>query len=112
MTKTQRANNLKLAKYLMKLKPTKKRQFDMGQFSDSCGDTTTKCGSIGCAIGHGPYAGIPKRRSEDWYEYGVRQLNASDMWGSCFSDDWEVVPRQNTPKATARRIMKFLKENP
>lgn len=49
-------------------------EFDMWRYDEgnSEGDYMTDCGSVGCAVGHGPYAGIPKMEDEYWEEYATR----------------------------------------
>lgn len=48
--------------------------FDMWWYNEdnSDGSGRTDCGSVGCAVGHGPYAGIPKMEDEYWQEYAMR----------------------------------------
>jgi len=62
-------------------------EFDMQRFSEENGDrdAATECGSVGCAIGHGPYAGIRKYEEETWQEYSVR----------AFSADWRLPAPQD-----------------
>ena len=80
MTKQQKANLALLSKYLKRRKL--KAKFDMGTFTyhqeDEEGDYShlrTDCGLVGCAIGHGPYAGIEKFMHEDWFTYSERLVS-------------------------------------
>ncbi len=100
-------NLLKLANYLEGPLSSK---FDMAYFCDpgvgSCEAVEmVTCGSVGCAVGHGPHAGIPKLLTEDWFKYSERAfgLNSdSNEWMYLFSSSWEE--RDNTPQGAAARI--------
>lgn len=76
MTRTQRKNLKKLRDYLSG--PLHEgSEFNMSTFSDSTHVlSATECGSIGCAVGHGPYAGIKKRPDELWTQYAIRVFGA------------------------------------
>lgn len=102
-------NLQKLASYL--LNDSLKAEFDMRFFSKSgyvkdvmfYGVAEIDCGSVGCAVGHGPYAGIEKLKYESWSSYSSRVfgLNGDDFdW--CFSELWEYV--DNSPVGAAKRI--------
>ena len=88
-------NLRKLAAYL--LSGNLKAEFNMEVFSDSCHtglSCKTICGTVGCAAGHGPYAGIPKEPGEDWPDYIDRQFSLFDFtvepsW--CFAGGWSRV---------------------
>ena len=103
-------NLRKLAAYL--LSGELKAHFDMEVFSDSCPgglSMETICGTVGCAAGHGPYAGIPKEEGEEWPDYIDRQFGFSDYdfnhsW--CFDGGWRHV--DNTPEGAAKRILWLL----
>jgi hypothetical protein len=103
-------NLRKLADYL--LAPNLKAAFDMRNFTDnkSCKPASDEieCGSVGCAVGHGPYAGIPKLLGERWSEYSDRVfgLLAIEKWEWCFSDFWKRS--DNTPQGAAKRILYLL----
>lgn len=103
----KRKNLQLLADYLSSEKLDAK--FNMAQYCEiqrSGGDEETDCGSVGCAIGHGPYAGIHKSEHESWRDYGNRCFITDDFSKSCFtflfSADWWSV--DNTPQGAARRI--------
>jgi hypothetical protein len=70
ITDKQESNLRILAAYL--LSGNLKADFNMEVYNEnnSLGIDKTDCGSIGCAIGHGPYAGIPKNSDENWPIYG------------------------------------------
>lgn len=106
------ANLRKLADYLDEFTPNACLAFTMSMYSESLLASTwvVDCGSIGCAIGHGPYAGIPKRRGEDWNGYSTRALLPGDYnhpgWIWMFSPDWVNV--DDSPKGAAWRIRHLL----
>ncbi len=97
-------NLLKLAAYLKKRKLN--ARFRMLVFSDNmsfAGLDQTVCGTVGCAVGHGPYAGIRKFKNETWREYSNRVFGLdSEEWDWCFCGGWVYV--DNTPKGAAKRI--------
>lgn len=104
------ANLRKLAAYLWLLPNSafsKEHRFDMRMFAegdDAEQEFQTTCGSVGCAVGHGPYAGIPKKSAEDWFSYQRRVFGAgSGQWVTFFSLGWVSV--DNTPRGAARRIL-------
>ena len=96
-----RENLRKLSDYL---KGPLKAEFDMDVYTKKEWCTQT-CGTIGCAAGHGPYAGVPKFDSESWTTYvsrafGLGIADWSRQW--CFSSNWVGV--DNTPLGAAKRI--------
>lgn len=101
-------NNLrKLAAYL--LSGNLKADFDMLNFANysELSDTSYvhNCGTAGCVIGHGPYAGIPKQH-ETWVDYSERisYIYAhTPLWDWFFSPRW--VNTDNTAEGAARRIL-------
>lgn len=111
MTPEHKQNLLRLAEYL---EGELKAKFDMEYYSElstrsymsysACelGPGVTACGSVGCAVGHGPYAGIPKEKDEYWTNYAHRVFGK--FWGYAFHGSWSEIPEQNTPRATAARI--------
>lgn len=62
------------------------------------------CGAVGCAVGHGPYAGIPVGVNDHtWDMYCERVFGVDeDEWDWCFSSMWRFV--DNTPQGAAKRI--------
>ncbi len=106
-----RANLTMLADYLESEKL--RARFHMGQFQD--GDIISwrdalDCGTVGCAVGHGPYAGIPKTTSEGWGAYSMRVFipsKSDDAWMFCFDDVWAHI--DNSPQGAAKRIRYLLK---
>lgn len=112
------ANLRKLAAYLAS--GNLRAAFSMTIFDDattiSHGMNKTDCGSCGCAIGHGPYAGIPKNPGERWTDYSQRAFGPSvnldcgdepaDNWLWCFDSAWFDV--DNTPSGAAKRILWLL----
>jgi len=104
-------NLQRLAEYLESgLKPG--TEFDMEHFygSDS-GEWYGNCGSVGCAVGHGPYAGIPKSGDETWVTYAYRVFGIhldSGEWTWLFSDLWADITEFSDHLSTAKRIHAFL----
>ncbi len=108
-------NLKKLSDYLTKR--DLKACFDMCRFSDSSGflfATTSElvCGTIGCAVGHGPYEGIVKKDTESWMQYcqrslGVKECSLCLLFYFLFSHHWKE--RDNTPEGAGKRIEYFLK---
>lgn len=111
ITAKQRANLAKLAAYLEKL-PEDYERFDMKSFNNkgSNYDTPIKvqCGSAGCAVGHGPNAGIPTNNDATWWAYAERVFlpTAEDGFWWMFDGEWVGV--DNTPQGAAKRIHLFL----
>lgn len=111
-----RENLLKLANFLLEFSenPLPNVTFNMNKFSSFSGyGEETVCGTIGCAAGFGPYAGIPKNSNEDWYDYTTRVFLSSDSgwnaWDWCFNADW--ARKDNTPQGAAKRILWMLNNN-
>lgn len=75
MTKTQKKNLKKLGTMLRGY-TFHDVEFDMSVYDDGIGDGFRKydCGTVGCAVGHGPYCGIPKELIETWEEYAERSF--------------------------------------
>lgn len=103
-----RENLQKLADYLLIVSPDK---FDMTAFTDNeqdfAGRTMTSCGTVGCAIGHGPNAGFEKNLGESWVEYSERlfELNKYE-WSWCFGEEWADI--DNSPIGASQRINTLL----
>ena len=114
LTNEQRANLKKLADYLATGKTA--MQFGMMIFcaSDDVDDNLIdhasdyKCGTVGCAVGHGPYAGIQPKFGEDWLAYSERVFTGDDddLWMWLFDASWTRV--DNTAIGVAKRIYWFL----
>ncbi len=102
LTPKQKKNLRRLATFLWRTR----RQFTMSQFcEEKLGDATPVCGSIGCAVGNAPYAGIPKSVKESWYEYAERAFGGKS-WSWCFSGGWAHF--DNTSRGAAKRIFYML----
>lgn len=76
---------------------------------DRIGRGSSDCGTVGCAAGHGPYAGIPKLLDETWDKYTLRVFGISSalyldnyLWRFIFSGSWSSI--DNTPQGAAKRI--------
>jgi hypothetical protein len=71
----------------------------------------TRCGTVGCAIGHGPYAGIKKRRNETWTRYAERVFTNGwfyqPLYQFLFEGDWWQV--DDTREGVVKRIHYALK---
>jgi len=114
LTDEQRANLATLAAYLLTL-PADYLGFDMLDFASDDADFAhvPACGSVACAIGHGPKAGIEPFNGEDWFDYTDRAFVMHDGDGAnddpfqwCFGCSWHAV--DNTPHGAAQRILCML----
>lgn len=121
----QKSNLKKLADYLIKL-PEDYEHFDMSIFYHTTNDDTmayeymvpsilnlNRCGTVACALGHGPAAGIiPDDLGISWEEYSSYFINEDfedGLWPFLFSDDWTGI--DNTPQGAAKRIYWILDGN-
>lgn len=100
----KRHNLQLLAEYLTE--PELKAAFDISRYCENIFvENTEDCGSVGCAIGHGPYAGIKKETHESWNEYAKRCFVNSihkHEYAFMFECSWADV--DNTPEGAAKRI--------
>jgi len=114
LSERQTDNLLKLAMYLLREKPT---DFDMSTYrrlpnreqpAYVCG-CRTECGFVGCAIGHGPQAGIPAGTMDMWIGYSRREFipDNTSAWAWCFAPFWSDV--DNSAEGAALRILYFLR---
>lgn len=126
----RKANLIQLANYLKEL-PLDYEHFDMAYFvenemylddedsdnpSNIC-DLINQCGTVACAVGHGPLAGIDPKHHTYWVGYVNGMFcdfpsfayNASEHmpYNWCFEFFWEVV--DNTPHGAAARILYMIK---
>jgi hypothetical protein len=106
----RRTNLQVLATYLAYADKPEEVKFDMMSYSDPkhSYDSTT-CGTTGCAVGFGPFAGILKEHYETWFSYVKRTLVpqvGSVEFDWCFSAYWNQV--DNTPEGAAKRIQLML----
>jgi len=71
--------------------------------------TRHECGTTACAVGHGPYAGIPIEVGEYWPDYServfIKGIYARE-WEWCFSSSWSEV--DDTAHGAAKRILYML----
>lgn len=129
-------NCAQLARYLESL-PEDYEHFNMRTFSTndklmrniSEGKLDTafaECGTAGCAVGHGPDAGIPIPLDDDywiffsdsgphprWTTYSdlfIDGMSQGTWWTWCFSDAWARC--DDTPHGAAKRIWYMLKHAP
>jgi hypothetical protein len=111
---TQQVLNLvTLAMYLRNL-PDDYTRFDMFSFYDHKFYTQTNpedalslahsCGTVGCAVGHGPVAGVETYPGESWPQYTERCFipESSPLFALLFDDSWQT--KDNTPQGAAARI--------
>lgn len=116
ITKEQRANLKKLADYLSSGKL--KAKFDMSDYASyGYWDNATNCGSVGCAVGHGPYAGIKKPKDQSWNDYAAEKFGAhlfepsleeERIYDFLFNQHWGII--HPTAKQAAKRIYLFLEK--
>jgi hypothetical protein len=123
VTELQRKNLAQLSAYL--LNPAVDPDFTMAYFSrgDNPRDVwkhVNSCGTVGCALGHGPMAGIRPDYEETWVGYGVRAFGCIDyrdeidipmsiggpVWDWCFDEDW--YDTDNTAIGAGGRIAYML----
>lgn len=131
-TEEQRANLKKLADYLatgqtaMKfdmsdycrkpIDPKKAKELRVSlSYMDTVFIQNAECGTVACAIGHGPAAGIPSHVNDaGWWDYTSRAFGIQpgheelddDLWAWMFSSEWKDT--DNTPQGAAARIRWFL----
>lgn len=111
-----RENLEKLRDYLWSL-PKNYTHFDMRTFYKSADavplvdsaqiartpEYLDPCGTVACAAGHGPAAGIPVLDQENWPDYAWRVFKLSyAQWEWCFDPYWRRI--DNTPHGAAARI--------
>jgi hypothetical protein len=121
MKKKHRDNLLKLADYLDAL-PDDYEQFDMSEYMMERDDqhpaywgtlsieerSKPVCGTVACAVGHGPSAGIRVYGDECWGSYADRVFGflPDDGFDYMFASGWSVD--DNTPKGAAARIRTYV----
>lgn len=117
ITQEQRENCQKLIDYLRS--GNLKAKFNINLFSSVEIEKPNTCGSVGCGIGQGPYAGIAKLRNEDWPDYAQRVFGISSELAAgniakcnkfylyTFCSYWYRY--DNTPEGVANRLEKVLK---
>lgn len=102
-TDEQRENLTILQEYLSGGRTALKAEFNMRLFSDKDEDWIWQCGSIGCMVGHGPYAGIEKPLTENWMEYSERRFTENMLeWEFLFESEWAKIAPD--PEDGAARI--------
>lgn len=100
----QFANCKKLAAYLLEL-PDDYDKFDMWWYTRNGEQPQeTDCGTVACAAGHGPAAGIEPLPGEYWVTYTQRVFSASPWM---FASDWSR--HDNTVEGAAKRIIYALR---
>lgn len=123
MIKKHKDNLLKLAAYLETL-PDDYEQFDMRAYMmepdgddrrcwqsvDITEQSKPVCGTVACAVGHGPAAGIRIYRDTDWEDYADRVFGEfeEDFWGWDYMFCSEWAEHDNTPKGAAARIRTYV----
>ena len=121
-TKQQNENLLKLANHLESL-PEDYEHFGMqnffivesdenlGHFPDVVknSEALSHCGTVACAVGHGPFIGIEPLEGEYWTTYSERVfIKNVREWEWCFSGEWRKL--DNTPHGAAKRIQVLLRK--
>ena len=122
LTKAQKTNLRTLATHLMTIDP---RAFDMSEYYrfghglwqlasvlKNEGFVKYECGTVACAVGHGPGAGIsPIAEDCTWQRYAARVFGADRLdddivhvW--CFDGAWSAM--DNSPTGAAQRIIYML----
>jgi len=100
----QFVNCKKLAAYLLEL-PDDYDKFDMWWYTRNGEQPQeTDCGTVACAAGHGPAAGIEPLPGEYWATYTQRVFSASPWM---FASDWSR--HDNTAHGAAKRIVYALR---
>ena len=76
----------------------------------NCTPEVYVCGTVACAAGHGPLAGIEALPHETWSEYTQRAFSGPDpnVFFYLFAADWTDI--DDTPKGAAARIRRYLSE--
>jgi len=127
MNRKHRKNLLKLADYLEAL-PEGYEGFRMAFFNLSPAGgvraldrRTYECGSVACAVGHGPAAGIRTRGDRNWDAYAERAFGVLPSYTLCgydatnpqyqafrymFGGDWDQY--DYTAKGAAARIRRYV----
>lgn len=105
-----RENLKKLADHLWGL-PESYKGFGMTKYHSSAKVASGKhrCGSVACAVGHGPQAGIAPLWGEIWHHYAARVFTEDArerLW--CFSGVWDSC--DDTPRGAAQRIYYMLEK--
>lgn len=128
LSKKNIANLEKLRDHLAAL-PTDYQHFDMSTFYGHLGDNgdfscqpsdvkPPACGTVACAVGHGPLIGIKAKEHEFWEDYNFRAFGLyitcehgvkeeDDRWEWCFCSKWS--DKDNTAQGAAKRIDYILK---
>lgn len=105
LTLEQYQNLRRLAAYLLAL-PADYEDFDMSWWTaDYRGPASTACGTVACAGGHGPMAGIPSLPGECWATYIDRAFvkGSNPLSDYLFSSAW--TEHDNTPQGAGKRIL-------
>jgi len=119
MLKKHSENLLKLADYLAAL-PADYKEFDMREFNKhsdeySWGGPSQRkygCGTVACAVGHGPVAGIRVYKDGNWHDYSSRVFGVSlrdeddEPFNYMFGASWRNY--DNTPHGAAARIRRYV----
>lgn len=115
MKKKHKDNLLKLATYLETL-PDDYGHFNMSEYMENidgyyvCITLQNKpdCGTVACAVGHGPAAGIRVYGDTSWGDYAERVFGymTTDAFEYMFGSSWSDY--DNTPKGAAARIRTYV----
>lgn len=115
----QRRKNLQILADGLYSLPKDYNNFDMAEYYSHENPTTNQlpeCGTVACAVGHGPAFGIPVDEytvtgSVAWELYNDKftdPQNEKDDWkfAFLFGSNWQEI--DNTPKGAAKRIYAML----
>jgi hypothetical protein len=103
-----------LAAYLRSL-PQDYRHFEMSDYFGTFGshnDDPVQCGTVACAVGHGPAAGLPRLRDqngekESWPVYEERVFGEG-LYECLFSGEWSDI--DDSARGAAARILALIQE--
>ena len=126
MKAKHKANLLKLAAYLDTL-PDDYERFNMNYYMaelskrrgldreiDIHERSKPKCGTVACAVGHGPSAGVRVCKDRSWSDYAERVFGVGvggiddEEWAFGYLFDSEWKGHDNTPKGAAARIRTYV----
>lgn len=87
-------------------------KFDMSQFCDGGRGSVNFCGTVGCAVGHGPFFGLAKSSHMNWRQYSQATFGplTSRQWSYLFDGYWADTIYNNR-EDTGHRILHFLQND-
>lgn len=116
-TPQQRQNLAVLSDYLRNL-PEDYGQFSMDNYANNDANPdevdTNECGTIACAVGHGPAAGLKPEPGMDWDDYEQKMFGVGLMREDDLHQAWVYMFGPNHPDdatEAADRIQTYLKND-